>query len=355
MVRASVWVFLISLLPAAALAQSPVGAIERRFVPPEPYDWRGAKTHALDTTIWYPAADAKMTEHDIGPPGAPLFRLGSWADDAKPAVGRHPLIVFSHGTGGSAAIMSWFGRALAARGYIVAGVNHPGNNALEEYTVEGFSLWWKRAPDLTTVIDNVLRDEVIGPAIDPARIGAAGFSLGGYTMFELAGARTDPTLYLKFCAIAGGCIDPPEFPNLTARRNELEKTSQAFRDQLAQSGQSYRDPRVRAVFAIAPALGPAFVPDSLRAIKIPVAIVTGDTDPLLPLAANAQALAKQVPGASLTIVPGGVGHYTFLAICTDAGRKAQAQLCTDNAGVDRAAVHQRAVDLASAFFERTLK
>jgi hypothetical protein len=31
-----------------------VGVMHRQFVPPEPYDWRGAKTHALVTDIWYP-------------------------------------------------------------------------------------------------------------------------------------------------------------------------------------------------------------------------------------------------------------------------------------------------------------
>jgi hypothetical protein len=30
---------------------------------------------------------------------------------------------------------------LAAAGYVVAGVNHPGNNALEPMTMEGFVLW----------------------------------------------------------------------------------------------------------------------------------------------------------------------------------------------------------------------
>ena len=32
-----------------------VGVTTRVFVPAEPYDWRGAKTHALRAMIWYPA------------------------------------------------------------------------------------------------------------------------------------------------------------------------------------------------------------------------------------------------------------------------------------------------------------
>jgi len=41
------------------------------------------------------------------------------------------------------------------------------------------------------------------------------------------------------------------------------------------SGDSYRDPRIRAVFAIAPAVARAFTPQSLQKITIPVEIVVG--------------------------------------------------------------------------------
>ena len=74
--------------------------------------------------------------------------------------------------------MAWLARALAARGYIVAAPNHPGNNALE-YTAEGFLVWWERARDLTTVVDTLLGDSELASRIEATRIGAAGFSLGG--------------------------------------------------------------------------------------------------------------------------------------------------------------------------------
>jgi predicted dienelactone hydrolase len=297
-----------------------------------------------------------MTEHVIGPPDAPLFRLGAWADDGQPADGRFPLIVLSHGTGGSAQIMSWLARGLASRGYVVAGVNHPGNNALEDYTAEGFLIWWERARDLTTVVDMLLRDASLKPVIDPKRIGAAGFSLGGYTMFEIAGGRTDPELFQKFCrsAQAQGCSEPPEFPNLFARWAQLQSTSQQFRSAVRKAGSSYRDPRIRGVFAIAPALGPAFIPDSLRDIRVPVAIVAGTDDRIVPVGPNAQRLAELTPRASLALYAG-PGHYTFLASCTDFGVQTQPQLCTDAVDLDRKAIHQRTVDAALQFFEKALK
>jgi predicted dienelactone hydrolase len=108
------------------------------------------------------------------------------------------------------------------------------------------------------------------------------------------------------------------------------------------------------VYAIAPALGPAFIPDSLQRISIPVAILAGEDDRIVPAKANAQRLASAIPGARLTLLPGGVGHYTFLATCTDNGRRAQPQLCSDAITIDRQAVHQRAIENAVEFFDRTL-
>src|SRR5262249_30365968 len=95
---------------------------------------------------------------------------------------RHPLILLSHGFGGTASDLAWLGTALAAHGFIAVAVNHPGHNALEAYTVEGYSLMWLGAVDLGAVIDAVLNDKTFGNRIDPARIGAAGHSLGGYTV-----------------------------------------------------------------------------------------------------------------------------------------------------------------------------
>jgi len=207
----------ILLFAAAGLpAQSPfkVGVAQRSFVPEEPYCWRGAQTHALVTTIWYPADPAAVEQPQwVGPPNAPLFTVGSAAPDARPAPGRFPLVVLSHGTGGSALMLGWLGTTLASHGYITAAVNHPGHNALEPYTPSGFSLWWERARDLSEAIHEILEDREFGVRIDSSRIGAAGFSLGGYTMIEIAGGITDRAAYWEFCnspAADAICKSPPD-------------------------------------------------------------------------------------------------------------------------------------------------
>jgi predicted dienelactone hydrolase len=336
---------------------TPVGFATRRIVPPGSYEWRGAKTHALVTSIWYPAAaGTTMKPQFIGPPNAPLFVGGEWTEGAALAPGKHPIILLSHGTGGTPESLAWLARGLAARGYIVAGVNHPGNNALEAYTAEGFLWWWERARDLTTMLDALLEDKTFGGAVDVTRVGVTGLSLGGYTGFVLAGARTDPQRLLDYCASpnAEGCGDPPEFPNLFATWKSRRENDQRFRDHEAQAGGSFADRRVRAVFAMAPAIAQTFVPDSLKDVKVPVEIVVGAADTLAPPATNAEYLAKETNG-KVTVLPGAVAHYTFLATCTDNGRREMSGLCTDAPGVDRDAVHDQTIDLAVNFFDRTLR
>ena len=147
-----------------------VGETRRLFHPPVARHWRGAKTEALVTTIWYPVApEIPEIAHDIGPPGHPIFFGHAAAIDAPPSPARskYPLLLLSHGTAGTAGSLDWLGSALAAAGYIVAGVNHPGNNGLEPVTREGFMLWWERATDLSEALDGILADPTLGARIDP--------------------------------------------------------------------------------------------------------------------------------------------------------------------------------------------
>lgn len=340
-----------------------VGVTQRAFVPKGTYNWRGAKTPALLTTIWYPAdASAEEQPQFVGSPNAPFATLGTAAPDAKMAATpeRFPLVVLSHGTGGSALTLAWLGTALAAHGYIAVAVNHPGNNATEPYTPQGFILWWERARDLSTLIDQMLSDSTFSKRIDAKRIAAAGFSLGGYTMIEIAGGITQRSLFLDFCKSPQAdniCQAPPEFPDLItkiANADEIAKSDPAMQASLQHASDSYRDPRIRAVFAIAPAIGPAFQPASLRKISIPVAIVAGSADNNVPIGSSAQFFAREIPHAQLTILPG-VGHYTFLFDCAETGKRTRPELCTDGQGIDRSAIHQKAAGLALAFFAKNLK
>ena len=336
-----------------------VGVTARVFHPKAQRNWRGAQHEELRVTVWYPAAEnAVETQQVIGAPDAPLFLAGNAAEHAAmaPALDERPLIVLSHGTGGSAMQMAWLGTALARAGFIAAAVNHPGNNALEPYTAEGFVLWWERATDLSEVIDGMLADPEFGPKIDRDRIGAAGFSIGGYTVLALGGARADISVIIDLCnkqPDAPVC-HVPEMKEMGTPEQMLAAVRKTSGVSLARSNESYLDPRVHAIFAIAPAVGMALTHDSLRSMRVPVHIVVGSADPIAVPKDNADLVRSQIRGAKETILPN-VVHYTFLDTCTAQGKKELGVFCEDPAGVDREAVHTEVEEMAVEFFDRELR
>jgi predicted dienelactone hydrolase len=360
----SLWLILLAALLAAADgaragdALFKAGLTTRDFIPPEPYDWRGAKTHALRVSIWYPAsAEAREEPQWVGPPVLPFFSAGSAARDAEPALGpRRPLVLLSHGFGGMATDLAWLGTALARRGFIAAAVNHPGNNGLEDLTAESFLLMWLRAADLGAVIDAMLGDKTFGSRIDPARIGAAGHSFGGYTVITAAGGATDPARLPAFCrSPAADALCAPG-PQMRMRQEALARLDfdPDLRQRYDRAGDSHRDERVRAVFAMAPGPSPALIPESLGRISIPVALVIGSADEMAPPASGAEALAKIIPHATLKLFPN-VGHFVFVATCTMVGRLFIRSFCRDPDGIDRDAIHAETAGLAVDFFTASLR
>jgi len=128
---------LLSLSLTAFAEASTVG--ERHLVAHEASAALRNASHGDDLriTVWYPAAPGAVEAPlDIGPPRKPLFTPGSAAPDAAFEDARpRPVILLSHGFGGTARIMAWFGTALARHGYVVVAVDHPGNNGRDPMTL----------------------------------------------------------------------------------------------------------------------------------------------------------------------------------------------------------------------------
>ena len=345
--------------PKPAPAPDHVGVTARVFHPAASRNWRGAQAKELHCTIWYPAAASAIEAPQyVGPPDAPLFEAGSTAPHAAfaPSLEKLPIILLSHGSGGSAMQLAWLGTALARAGYVAVAVDHPGNNALEPYTAAGFVLWWERATDLSNALDGLLADPELGPHMDARLVGAAGFSLGGYTVLELGGARTDVSVIYDRCRAHpdDNACHAPEMRDMGSPQQMLETVRKTSGESLARSADSFRDPRVRAVFAIAPGLSETQTAESLRAMRLPVQIVVGSGDTMAPADRNADWLRMNIHGARETVLPGGVAHYTFLDTCTPAGKQKLGVYCQDATTVDRDAVHAQVSNMAINFFDRAL-
>jgi predicted dienelactone hydrolase len=290
---------------------------------------------------------------DIGPPGKPLFIVGAVAEDAPFVDTRpRPVILFSHGFGGTARMMAWFTIPLARAGYVVVAVDHPGNNGQDKMTPAAAIMAWDRPGDLRAALEAAEADPAIGPHIDARRVGVSGFSAGGFTSLVAAGALVDMNRFLAFCRAHpadGVCMPQKELP-LSLGDYQRALSSPDVAAEVAHAGDDHSIPGVRGAFAIAPAIVQGLPPDGLARMKVPVAIILGDADPVAPPDTNGLVAAKAIPDAELKVLPG-VGHYDFLSTCTPAG-KATVPIC--NAKVSQDDTHQAAIDMALAFFTRTL-
>lgn len=331
-----------------------VGRIHRAYVDMDRTNWAGDGPRPLATTIWYPTpAESAESEWSAG-----VFQFGRSAPGAAFAETRkRPLIVMSHGTGGSAAQLSWLAEELVQEGFIVAAVNHHGNTATEDKAwPHGFIFPSERARDLSVLIEKLLADARIGTHVDASRIGAAGFSLGGYAALATGG------VHLAFADRQKKCMTRPENPvcRLPPEANFSEADIQALsaNDPIAQAGmkrdgQAVSDARIRAVYAIAPAFLSLMESENLATVNIPLRFVLAEQDQQILFTETLAVVRTNLPTASVIEIPD-AGHYVFLAPCSLRGRFFLSHLCNDPGPVDRVALHKRVGADAARFFDATL-
>ncbi|MDO5612909.1 MAG: hypothetical protein Q4G14_06655 [Paracoccus sp. (in: a-proteobacteria)] len=222
--------------------------------------------------IWYPAG-ASTYAVPIG--DGPLFEPPRALVGAAVAEGRHPLVLLSHGSGGNADGLGWLSSGLAGHGAIVLAVKHPGSTT-------GDSSGWRaldfsaRAADLSAALDQLLADPGFAAFIDPDRISALGFSLGGATAPGLGGARFDGAVH------QANCIDDPAAADCSffLRRGVDFSKARGFDADM-------RDPRVTRAVAVDPGFIGAIIGGSLTAMPRSISSIwaKGPTGSLPPMSA----------------------------------------------------------------------
>jgi predicted dienelactone hydrolase len=290
----------------------------------------------MPAIVFYPtAAAAGSTE--LGPFTIEAVR------GAPPAPGQRALVVLSHGTGGSMLGHHDSLTALARAGFVAAAVEHPRDNFRD---ASGFATDLQligRAHHMVALIDGVLADPTLGPQIDRARIGIAGFSAGGYTALLIVGARPD------FARFDDYCKAEPDDP-LACGPATLKAAQQRHRAGLA----LVADGRVRAAFVMAPALGYLFDKAGLADVKVPIRLYRAGADEVLRHPWNAERVRQMLPTPPDDVVIEGAGHYVFLAPCPPALAARIPAICIDPPGIDRRAIHQQLDADMVAFFRKTL-
>jgi predicted dienelactone hydrolase len=160
----------------------------------------GGTADTVPGMVWYPT-DAQSEPQRFGP-----FNLKA-ALGAKPTPGRHPLVLISHGNGGTEIGHAWLAETLATAGYVVVAIRHPGSN-YQDMSATGRPVYFTDRPShLSKVLDQLLASERWAPLIDDKRIAAIGTSAGGHTVLALAGGQPQPTRAALHCSVQGQGLD----------------------------------------------------------------------------------------------------------------------------------------------------
>ncbi|XAH25777.1 dienelactone hydrolase [Xylophilus sp. GW821-FHT01B05] len=241
-----------------------------------------------------------------------------------------PLIVLSHGYGGSFLGHHDTAEALANAGFVVAAIGHSNDNHLIRGGPNDRVLALAtRTTDIKRLIDYMLQQWPARTALAADRIGFFGFSRGGYTGLVLAGAQPD---FERLPPLPGSpCASAPESPACGQMR-------QSFRELLA--APLAHDARIRAA-VIADPLSMVFDAEGLKNVTIPIQLWASEQggDGVLPK--HVDAVRRGLPSPPDYRVQPGSAHFAFLAPCSAAQTAAVPDICKDAPGFDRAAFHDK--------------
>lgn len=308
------------------------------------------RPRSLEVAVWYPTDNSVAPEKiEFG-----IWKIKEAAREAPILVNgkKLPLILFSHGYSANQWVCSWFAEYLAVQGFIVACVKHYGNtfhNMIPEICVRP----WNRPQDLSVVLDNLLVHPKFKDAIDQNKIAAAGFSQGGVTTFWLGGAQAN--LHPEKLKEQITLIHHPAYRNLHFRSVSTERLDSIldnFTEQdFINANQSYRDERIKAIFAMAPGIdqrNKIFTKEGLSKVLVPSYITIGESD--TNLVEDAKFFAESMPNSTFTLIPGKVTHATLLNEGIPAAKKTNADYVCDHPSINRAKIHEEVSSYALDFF-----
>jgi len=299
--------------------------------------------------VFYPSAPAKGMSR-IGP-----YDVAATLDAAADP-GEKPLIVISHGNAGSNLGHHDLATYLAGHSFIVATLEHPKDNFHDTSGVGKAVVLAGRPIQVKAVISYLLDDASWKKRIDAQRIGVAGFSAGGYTSLLVAGGVPRFRRFIDYCHRYPADALCADADRLTAEAASRGQTIEQVMDDLQQNLTHWgdpADPRVKAAFAMAP-LSLVFDVAGAAAIDRPVFLYYGQNDHVLRPSENAEHLRPLIKHLVGVKAIANADHWVFIPPCSAELARAQAVICSDPPGIDRARVHAQIQADALAFFRKTL-
>jgi predicted dienelactone hydrolase len=229
----------------------------------------------LPVAFLYPALAEERTE-SFGPYSIDV------AKDASMAATALPLIVLSHGNGGTPWAYRDIAKHLARSGYVVALPEHIGNSRTDNSREKTAANLENRPRHVSLAIDAAFADPVIGPQLLKGHVGMIGHSIGAYTALAVARGRPWAASH--------------ETPDRQPRSVNVQP-----------------DSRVSALVLLMPATF-WFIADSLKEVKIPILIRTGSRDAITP-SSHAETIIRGVANSCLVQheVILGAGHFSAMS------------------------------------------
>ncbi|OWP63829.1 alpha/beta hydrolase [Hymenobacter amundsenii] len=244
---------------------------------------------------------------------------------AAAAAGAFPLVVISHGTGGSGLTHRLLAHYLARHGCVVALPEHPHNHRADNSWANTPQNLLARPRHLRLVIDFLLAAGWLEGAVKTKGVALIGHSLGGYSALALAGGRAQS---LPPAGMADGGQPLPVIS----------------------------DARVRALVLLAPAVSWFQAEGALQNVTVPILLLAAEHDVQTPPAFHAALLRRHLPNpANLTYrLVANAGHFSFLSPFPAARISPALPPSQDPPGFDRAQFQAELGPEVLAFLRRVL-
>ena len=305
-----------------------------------------ARNRNLKLEVWYPAileAEQERTEYRAQVGNTKYVLTGRAGRDAPilETVGQFPLLIFSHGQPDDRIQTAYLLEHLASHGFVVAAIDHTGSTNADVTPLAYAEGLVYRPQDLLFVMTEISKRFANA---NPNNIGLIGYSYGGYSSLYVAGIGLDSNHTRQYCgglpAAFFPCAMLPFLPGLEAVRG---------------SSVIQGDPRVKAVFVMAP-YGGLWMSESQReTMRLPWFIAAGSDDDVAVPERDAFMIYRRSgssPKYLLTLE--GARHHPWVVCPPEVIGTSDERNCRETVW-NRARAHALTQHFATAFFKRLLK
>lgn len=217
---------------------------------------------------------------------------------------KYPLVIVSHGDGGSHLLYRSISTYLVKNGYIVAMIEHFGNNRNNNDLSQSIENLQYRPRHVCLTIDFLLSNLFFKNNIQKDKISIIGHSFGGYTALALAGG----------------------IPWTNDGQLVLTQT----------------DDRIHSLVLMAPAAAYFIPEDSLKNVNLPILLIIGEKDTITPRFLTEILITNGVKDRSKIKVKmiENAGHFSFISPFPSEMKSPSFLPSTDPDGFDRDQFHK---------------